>query len=403
MAISKTLSEILDDPRARAIIDRSRRVDRTMPIVLSEWGADLDKRRPAPAYREGPDGSTVYQGTDLDLFSVVMALSQRRAVINIPHYESQRATSLRSDQYVIDRGNRHGQVVRLVSHKKSHSFGVLIIDYNVVQIQDEREEVGAPRDFMVVNDTGQLYRGWSSLDWKATGKEEEFIRRHGLEAFRDNLQFHYFVPPALAGSFYGSHYLIAKLLETRIADQYAHLGTVEEELRRQGISLPGTKEVVIYSKKGEIESVKVPNLEAKLVVRFIGNYPIYGIESDGEGQKPVFKEYPKMPKNRQAKTEVLRYAVWMRRQLRYRYGPMVRVPTRAVELAFFLNGFKSLSREAGSEIKPGWAVPVWQRGYREGARTRIRWNRLEYNPHIQLIYRVAEHSVQRRVSALTFS
>ena len=94
-----------------------------------------------------------------------------------------------------------------------------------------------------------------------------------------------------------------------------------------------------------------------------------------------------MPNDRVNKRRILQYSEYISNGLSNIYGPMIRAPVRATELAFFLYGMES---KRGGEIRPGWDVPKWNRDYKEGPRTRILWNQLELNDHVDLLYRVRE-------------
>jgi len=142
------------------------------------------------------------------------------------------------------------------------------------------------------------------------------------------------------------------------------------------------------TKSGKIPSKQIKGTSLKSLVKLRGVIASPFEKSPIEGGMMFFKK---------GKTEVLRYALWVSRKLSRTYGPMVRAPARAVELAFFLYGFRSPVKEPGTEKKPGWAVPDWQRAYREGPRTRINWSMLELNPYVKLLYRIRESTVHVRV------
>ena len=162
--IAKSLENILDNPIVAASLDRSQRINDVINQVISHWSVDLDKRHPAPAYIGGEDENPDYLGTDLDMFSFLMSLSQRRAVINIPDYERLRKSSLASNQIVIANQNRHGQLLWIQSNPDTHAFSTEMIDYNVLEIKNGKERVGAPRQFAVVDDFCELYDGWTSIE-----------------------------------------------------------------------------------------------------------------------------------------------------------------------------------------------------------------------------------------------
>ena len=396
MAIAKTLQNILEHQLVSTSLDRSKPINNVIEQVLDYWRADLSNRKPAPAYITNEDGERIYTGTDFDMFTFLMTLSQRRAVINLPEYERLRKQSLRSNQYVISRVNRHGQVFRLTSNSQTHAFSVLIKDFNVVETdKNGKENVGAPRNFALVDDFGVLYDGWKNFEWHATKEEEEFLNEHNIESFSDKIEFEHFSHPALAFSFYGSPYLATKTLAVRMQDEASHYRQLAKKLIDEGIKLQLTKkEEVEYWEEGKTKQIKVRNLEAKLVLPdFKGEYPIYGMsESDLFKEKPEIKFYEEMPKFTKYKKDVLRYSLWRSKKLSYSLGPRIRVPARAVELAFYLYGFSKNEVEK----KPGWEIPEWIKNYREKGK-KIEWNMLELNKYVQLLYRIRETSARIQI------
>ena len=403
--IAKTLSEIVKHPLVSRALNRREPIEDIIEEATFRWNIHIQelhqKRNPAPAYIESPDGVRTYQGTDYDLLTLMGLLGARHAVVNLPAYEGMREHALQSNQRVIANENRHGQLVRLVSHLESHSFSVLIMDFNVAQREKNgREKVGAPRSFAVVDDSGQLYPGFYALEWNESPEEARFIQEKKLEAFRGNIKFRYVVTPSLAMAFYGQRYLVPAIIEARRIDEVRHYKEVEQWLRDKGVRLPPPldDEKVVYVKEGHKESLKVENLEAKVAVPenlFAGKYPMYGIKSFKKEKKPKLKRYTGMPTTREGRQEVLRYCLWHIKKLTYKYGPMIRVPTRMVELAFFLYGFKSPDRENGTELKPGWKVPEWERNHKEKPGSRIKWNKMDLE-NVRLLYRIRESTVYRR-------
>ncbi|MBI2659347.1 hypothetical protein HYX05_04595 [Candidatus Woesearchaeota archaeon] len=407
--IAKTLSEIVKHPLVSRALHRREPIEDIIEEAVLRWNLHMrelhQKRNPAPTYIESPDGIRTYQGTDYDLLSLMGLLGARHAVINLPVYEGMREHSLQSNQRVIANENRHGQVLRLVSHLESHSFSILVRDFMVKETgKDGRERVGAPRSFAVVDDSGQLYHGFSALEWDESQDEARFIQEKKLEAFRGNIKFRYAVTPSLAMAFYGQRYLVPAIIEARRIDEVRHYKEVEQWLRDKGVRLPPPPddEKVVYVKEGQKESLKVENLEAKVAAPenlFTGTYPVYGIKPFSKGEKPKLKRYTSMPTTREGRQEVLRYCLWHIKKLTYKYGPMIRVPTRVVELAFFLYGFKSPDRENGTELKPGWKVPEWERDHKEKPRSRIKWNKMDLG-NVQLLYRIRESTVYRRAQTI---
>lgn len=404
MAIAKTLHEIPQHPLVQRTLDRRQHIEEIIEETFARWTHHVyelyRKRHPAPAYIARSDGVRIYQGTDFDLLTLLTVLSHRRAVINIPAYESLREHTSQNNRRVIANENRHGQLVRLISHLESHSFSVLIIDYNVAETQRSgREKVGAPRSFAVVDDSGKLYEGWYGIEWSESPEERRFIEQNNLEAFRGNIRFKYPVTPALASSFYSQRYLVPAIIESRRLDEVEHYKKLAADLREQKIKLPfpPDDEKVVYLRDGQKEPLKVENLEAKAVLPrgFNGNYPLYGIEAFKKGEKPKVKRYTSMPTTLRGKQEVLRYCLWHVKKLAYKYGPMIRIPTRMIELAFFLYGINP----DGTEIKPSWAVPEWERDYKEKLGAKTKWNKLDLG-NVHLLYRIRDSTVHRRAQTV---
>jgi hypothetical protein len=394
--IAKSLENILDNPIVAASLDRSQRIYGVINQVILHWSVDLSKRHPAPAFIGSEDENPDYLGTDLDLFSFLMSLSQRRAVINIPDYENLRKSLLASNQTVITNENRHGQLLWIESNAETHAFSTEMMDYNVLEIRKGKEIVGAPRKFAVVDDFGELYDGWTRYEWHSSEQEDKFIEENDLERIQGVLEFNYFIHPNRAFSFYGSPYIATKILAMRIKDQASFYRKRAKQLKAEGVKLmfPGEeKEPVTYEYEGETIPQTIQTLEAKLIIPdFHGEYPIIGMEI--HNRKREFTIFDKMPDNPREKASILRYSKWVSRKLSYRYGPLVRAAARAVELAFFKYGLNS---SKGSEIRPGWQVPDWNRNFREGPRTRIDWNQLILNDYVHLLYRTRETTAQIRV------
>lgn len=387
--IASTLTEILHNPIVEASLDRSRPVEPYIEKTLEAWQVDLDKRRPAPAYTEGLEGQPIYRGSDFDLFTFLMALAQRQAVINIPSYENLRPTVLQSNQRLIDRKNRHGQILKVVSNNDVHSFSVRIMDYNVVETTPNgTEEVGAFRHYAVVDDFGEWYDGWHELEFRATEKERSFLEERKLVVYEEPVRFEGFVHPHLAMAFYGSRYITAKALAARLNDQAKHYRGLAKMLRDMEVRLPeDQQQEVTYEKIGDGQRIVVPNIEARLILpEPTGKYPIISLSEDGK-----VTQYKRLPRSMKAFQGILRYSEQKSNDLSYGTGAAVRAPVRAVELAYFLHGFDG-QVEAGRERTPSWGIPQWTRDYRESSGHRIRWNALQLteSPDVFLIYRIRE-------------
>ncbi|MFH0869246.1 MAG: hypothetical protein V1839_03400 [archaeon] len=390
METAKTLKNLLGNPVVQTSLDRTMPIEGTVRKIADDWSADLLARKPAPAYRECAEGYPIYQGTDLDLFTVMNALAQREAIINIPRYDSMTATKLRDDQRVVSKQNRHGQVLGTVSNAKVHSFSTKLKDYNVVQTDPEgRESVGAFRNFALVGQDGQMYSGWHTIEFKATPEEKEFFEDRKLYTVPGTITVHNFVHPNLAMAFLGSRYLATKALSARISEESKFYRDLAGILRDSGVNLGFSEKPeaakAFLAEDQELEKVTVEALEAKLVLpEATGEYPIYGTDKNGK-----VKQYSSVPGNYVAKQGILRFAENRAKELSYSIGPKVNAPVRAVELAFYLDGFKGV-RAYGNEKEPSWGTPDWIRGYKEGPRTRVEWNAMKFGPQVALLYRVKE-------------
>lgn len=396
MEIAKTLRKILENTVVEASLDRTRPIDDLVRKTEEAWAADLTARRPAPAYREALDGEPIYRGTDLDLFTVMNALAQREAVINIPNYENMRATKVRSDQRVISKRNRHGQVYGVTSNADVHSFSAKMKDYNVIQmLPGGREEVGAFRNFTLVDPTGNMYGGWHIIEFNATPEEEKFFRERKLEMMPNYIEINNFVHPNLAMAFFGSRYMATKALASRVADEAKFYRTLASDLRNEGVRLGGIRpaKVRTYDVDEDLMKVKVKSLEAKLVLpEANGEYPVFGVDANGKA-----KQYCGVPNNPVARQGILRFAEKRANELSYSLGPKVNAPARAVELAFYQNGFMNGLRYDGNEKDPAWGIPDWTREYKINDRSKIEWNALEIAPKAALLYRIKDTTVTVKV------
>jgi len=393
MKTAKTLRNILENPVVQTCLDKSQSIDSLVRKVGGEWSADLVARRPAPAYRESVDGHMVYKGTDLDLFTVMNALAQREAVINIPRYDSMTITKLRDDQRLVSKTNRHGQVFGTIANANVHSFSTRIKDYNVIQTnQKGKEEVGAFRNFALVDPSGRMYDGWRTIEFKATPEEEQFFEEKNLYTMPETIAIKSFVHPNLAMALFGSRYLETKALANRVSDEAKFYRTLAGILRNAGVNLGGSEKPSVktfVAEDQDLEKVTVESLEAKLVLpEATGEYPLLGIDKNGK-----LKHYEAVSSNYTTKQNILRFAEKRANGLSYSVGPRINAPVRAVELAFYLDGFKGGLRESGNEKDPAWGIPDWVRNYREGPKTRIEWNALEIAPKVALLYRIKENLV----------
>ena len=388
---AKTLVNILKNPLVVAALDRSQPIKDVVKAVMDNWSIDMLSRHPSHKVLDSAEDPSLYDGTtNLDLFTILYSLARRKAVINIPNYENLRATTLTSDQTVVSRENRHGQLHRIESNAVSHAFSALITDYNVIVTRNGREVAGAPRNFALVDDFGKIYEGLELIEPNFSSEEEAFFREHGLEIYTEPIELKHFVHPNRYQSFLGSPYLISKILVERLKDEAEHYRKQDAQLESEGVKFFGSgmrnKEIIVHEPKGDEESVKVPNLEAMVWGPMLhGEYPIKGLEY--HDNKPVITDFDTMPTGGRERASVRRYAEEISDALSYRYGPMVRAPVRAAELAFFLHG----RYEGGTQKKPGWDIPKWDSTMLKNSH--LTWNRLAIDPQVQLLYRIRESSI----------
>ena len=414
--IAEELGDILHNPIVEIALDRSQPIKPAIEETLKLWQADLTKGQLAPAYTQGLDGKPIYNGTDPDLFTVLMTLAHRKSVINIPAYDEYTPLMLRLGQRFASKENRHGQITRVVSREDAHSFSARVNDFNIITtMHDGTEEVGAYRHFMVVNYFGTWHQGWDNLEVKLNEEERKFFEKQNItvgtgvikqeliskgvrRTYEEKIAtFRNFVHPDVAMLFYHPEYIKAKALVNRLRDEARFCRELEKELRKMNVKLPAPEEIrepLVSEPTGPIERLVVPNLEAKLILpkskgpepkgRYPIRYPIYSVDE----QRNV-KRYDMLPiSSYKAMQGVLRYVIRQNDDLTYSIGASVRAIARAVELAYFLNGFEG-GKGAGREVTPQWEIPQWIRNYRE-PRGRTAWNALHLaeDPDALLLYRI---------------
>lgn len=385
MEIAESLRRLKENAVVSAALDKGTGIDGAIEATHAAWGIDLLRRNPSPAFLED-EGELVYGGTDLDAFTFLSVLADRRAVINLPSYEGMRPRAFSDTERVLSSENRHGELHEIISNEKTHAFSTRIKDYNVVLLQpDGSETVGAWRNFSVVNDFGEWHDGWRTIEFRSTPEETEFMEGRGLYSGPDTITFHSFVHPNLAGAFQGARYLSTKALEGRITDEKRSHSRLARALREEGISLPEDEEPIPYSGRTQAPGKKevVQALEARLVL------PSYGGEYRGLGQRQDGEIYG-LPDTAtsESRMDALRYAERRTKEMRLAQTRL-RSRIRAVEFAFFRHG----RYDDGTEKDPGWAVPGWIREYKETPRSRTLWNALPLADDTALLYRVRDVTV----------
>jgi len=377
------LEQILDNPIVRTALNREEKI---LPIInqtQSIWTPRL----------EDCD----------DFFTLLLYLADNRLVINIPNYGRMTAQTLRSDQYVVAKENRHGQIFRLGSNLENHSMPLLMFDYNVVTRKDKgrrvEEKVGFWRYFGVTKPDAKLHDGWDRLEFRATAEDEKYFRENGLNVFRENRDIGYFIAPDKFSLLYTPEYLATRILAYRMADEARHLRRLARELRKEGIT-PAALNPSEFQREDEkgVKAWREENgkpkqirvLETKLVLpEMAGEYPIRGIDEYRKDNWPKTVRFDRMPEDERYKRAILSYCEWLAKKLSYTFGPRIRVPTRAIELGFFVNGFESRERNLGSERLPEWDIPNAWMPYKL---KRTHWHELPVNRDagVSLLMRVKD-------------
>lgn len=246
--VAVTLKTILDHPMVKTIRDRSATVVPYIDEVVSWWNYDLYKRKPGPAFF---DNNGNLHTTDLDLACFLYALLDRRAVINLPFYKSKTPTVLKEDEKVISKDNRHGEIIGVEANQDFFSFSVKVKDLNVVG----EEDVGKPRNFMLVGYDGEWSDGWRTIDFVPSMKENRFITENELWT-GNKIYFDNFVAPNRWVSFFGHHYVITKMLIDRLKEEGSFYRSEVKRLLAKGIEYPEGTGPAPYTPGEKIPGVK---------------------------------------------------------------------------------------------------------------------------------------------------
>ena len=353
----------LKDPYAKVIMDRGQGIDEDfVAAILGQSLMSWEGRNPRPAI----DQHGNFQRTDLDLLSFLVPIAARGAVIEIPRYRNRRQIIVRSDERKVGTNN-FGPLTGLTSNRDVFSFSVRIHDKTIVRTEHEREEIGAHRNYMVVDCDGHWYQGWDKIVLDPIRAENAFLRENGL--FTGNtVYFKDYVHPNRWQSVFSAAHLLKKMLVVRLDDE-AHFYRMEvKRLQAAGINFPPSEKEA-YSPpefEGETLPIKVTTMEMALdIPEFSGNYDpvpaaLYGLEHAYNRQKYVT----------------------------YTLKPMAQFCVRANEAAYFLNGIGQVAHwMEGRKWKSGWKTPGG----------RVEWNQMVLSPDVALRFRVKE--VTQRVSA----
>lgn len=349
--VAGTLTTLLDNPMVHCILDRNYKLEDIIIEALSWWDYDLFKRKPSPAYSE----YGIFKETDLDLVCFLYALAGRGAVINIPYYKSHTPTKVRQDQILKSKENRNGELIGVSSNKDFFSFNIKIIDQNIIG----EDKVGEFRTFSLTDKTGEWHKGWKTIQFEPTLKENRFITENSLWS-GNKIVFKNFIHPNRWTSFFGQNYVISKLLINRLEEESKFLNKEMKRLQEAGVKFPkgveGPKSY-IYESSGDTKSVKFTSFVCKIHMpesHIVGTYTTIN-----ENWRALVVAY----KTRKFYMKALN---------------KLRFMTRATEYAHYKN----------QERIPAWIKNVkWESGFRE-PKKRTDWERMKLFQS-----KVGEHSI----------
>jgi len=279
--ISKSLKCILDDELVVKILDRNERISSVADEVLSHWDYDLEKRKAGLAYDISPSGEEMEYCT-LDLATFLYTLRRRNAVISLPTYQSRRPRTIKENEVLMSKDNRHGQILNLTSNQNTFSFGIRIKDLQVLSFNNKKQESsGGYRTFLITDFNGEMYEGWTSIKFVPDAKENNFLHECGI--LDNTVKFKYFIDPNRWISFYGKPYFMLKLLEMRLSEETKHIKKLIADMLAKGIKYPKTEEYAEYGftpfqKREKGKSEKVDCFEVEIDV------------PENDSKYPEFKE-----------------------------------------------------------------------------------------------------------------
>jgi len=339
--------------------DRSRDVVAEVGDYLEGWGCDLKGRKPRQF--EGEDGTTTME---LDLPALIMELVKGNTVINIPTYRAAGPRVERSNEIVLSRDNRHGEVLAPSCHKHLPNLGLLIKDAQVIKDGG----VGAFRAFNFCGADGEFRDedAWQTIEIFGDSGE-----------LADEIKLTYTVNPGRWSSIYGRPYLVAKAAVLRLQDESQHYGAVVRKLRKK---FPVEKGSYFSKETGAKLEVEVMAFEAELE----------GFELEGD-----YLEVAETRAGMEAAEEHLSKLRALIKRLNF--------PIRVSEAAFIKHGLKGMDpvawcngdEDTGVEV-PVWAFwgKPWETAYKPSKRHKNYWARREMTLGLTLKVRAWKQKVK---------
>lgn len=342
------------------LTERNQNVDEAVQELLQHWQYNLFARKPGAALSE--DGTVE---TDLDLACLVSAVRQRDGIISFPQYQNRRQTTVAADEVRLGDGPRMGRLVGLTSNQETFGFGGRVFDTSVVKIDQETgaQQQGAYRTFLFTDLGGDLYDGWSQIDWLPTLGENKFLS--DLYSADGNLYLSGWVHPNRWTAVYGKYYWQTKVLVQRLADEQTFTNASLKAMRADAALAPQLPEPEQYAARrsvGAATKIKQETLQAHVDAELTGEYPAYPLTVDG------FQAAAARKKALTASLEHLRFHA------------------RTTELAFY--------QHARERQAPQWARATVTAGFKV---KKTEFTRVEFANRAPLLWRVA--SFTQTVSA----
>ncbi len=368
ISIAKTVTGVatLKNEYAQDFMDRNSPLDeKQIAAVINQGTMSYAGRNPSPALDENGD----FQCTDLDLLSFLTPIAARHAVIEIPRYRNRRQIVKRQGERKIGT-NQFGPITSLVSNKDVFSFSVKIHDKTIVAKDAEsgQENIGAFRNYMIVDCDGHWYDGWDRIVWDPNAEENAFLKEKKLWT-GNSVRFQHYVHPNRWQSIFGAPYLLKKMLLARIDDEAGFYRQEMKRLAAAGIELPAGEKLeykpAIF--EGQTKAIEVETMEMLLAMpEFSGSYESVPLTVEG-----MLKAY--------------------RRQklLTYTWKPAVQFTARADEAAFMRYGLDS----HGNARIAHWIKNAQWSQWRKNSRSAL-YNRLILGDDMALLYRTKTKTEQ---------
>ena len=331
------------NPIMRRVLDRSCDSLSIVKEILEFYDFDITNRRPKISRK---------LVTDLDLFSFLFNLASRQAVINIPKYLIKDDKRVYSNQRTVSDENRHGKLLRLGANRKHFGFFIRVLDANVITWDSQdREGVGAYRNFYVVSPDGKLYDGWENIEFRPTRVESDFFEKNShfiqdqskiyfskfVHNFHNQIRFNKFVHETRRNSIFSKMYLINKALQIRLEDEAKYCRTLAKQMREKGIFYTKDESSDRISEI-ELESPKKQYSITEISVEIPDFSGLYSFSSETPNDLKFLDERAKL--------------------ISYKLLPRLRLWTKMCELGYVLySPYK--------DYVAFWVENMWEEGYKK--------------------------------------